>query len=251
MRLLDLTLPTPAQNLALDEALLEQAEQRGDAYQVLRLWEPLRPMVVLGRSSRPEAEVHLEVCRDLGIPVLRRPSGGTAIVTGPGCLMYALVLYRNAHPALRMVEQAHRFVLDRLANAFRPLVSSVCRRGISDLAMGETKFSGNSLRCKRQYLLYHGTILYDFPLELIDRCLAVPERQPEYRRGRPHLSFLGNLPLSAGEIRSILISAWSANEPYPDWPQGLTAQLAREKYTRPEWNASHFTEAMRPDLAEP
>ena len=47
-------------------------------------------MVVVGRSSRLDEEVHLDACRAAGVPVLRRPSGGAAIVSGPGCLMYAL-----------------------------------------------------------------------------------------------------------------------------------------------------------------
>ncbi len=37
---------------------------------------------------------------ELGIPVLRRASGGAAIVIGPGCLMYALVLSYELRPSL-------------------------------------------------------------------------------------------------------------------------------------------------------
>ena len=48
MKLLDLTLDSPAENLALDEALLEQAEADGPQ-EVLRLWEPESPLVVMGR----------------------------------------------------------------------------------------------------------------------------------------------------------------------------------------------------------
>ena len=82
----------PAENLALDEALLLTAEEEKRQQEVLRLWEPRQPFVVLGSSSRIAAEVRLDGCRDRGIPVLRRTSGGAAIVAGPGCLMYALVL---------------------------------------------------------------------------------------------------------------------------------------------------------------
>jgi len=49
MRYLDLTLPTPAENLALDEALLEEAERAGRATETLRVWEPREPIVVVGR----------------------------------------------------------------------------------------------------------------------------------------------------------------------------------------------------------
>src|SRR5690348_7731166 len=109
---LKLTLDTPAENLAIDEALLDAAaagELPGD---VLRLWEPARPFAVLGRSSRRE-EVHAAACEADGIPILRRCSGGASVVAGPGCLMYGLVLDRWRHGITGGVDQAHRFVLNR------------------------------------------------------------------------------------------------------------------------------------------
>jgi lipoate-protein ligase A len=236
MRYLDLTLPTAAENLALDEALLEEAERAGCPLETLRVWEPAEPMVVVGRSSRIDVEVHRDECGRRGIPILRRSSGGAAIVTGPGCLMYALVLSYQRRPELRLVDHAHRFVLGRVASALRPLVPNVTCRGTSDLAVGDLKFSGNSVRCKRDHFLYHGTILYDFPLDLIDQCLAMPSRQPDYRGGRAHQGFVTNLPLPPGTVRAALIAAWDATQPCTEWPRAATHRLAAEKYNSPEWN---------------
>ena len=234
--MLDLTLPEGAENLALDEALLLQAEEDQSFVEVLRLWEPRRPMVVLGRSSKIAGEVHVAACRELEIPVLRRTSGGATIITGPGCLMYTLVLSRIERPALRSATAAHRFVLETTAAALAPLVPGLRCRGTSDLAVGELKFSGNSIRMKRDHLLYHGTLLYDFPLELIERCLRMPPRTPDYRRRRSHGAFVTNLPLAALEIRSLLIAAWDAVEPLGRWPRERTARLVDERYARREWN---------------
>ncbi len=236
MRYLDLTLPGAAENLALDEALLQQAESGGRRGEMLRLWEGARPMVVLGRSSKIEDEVHVDACRELEIPILRRISGGATVLAGPGCLMYALVLSCRLRPALSAAQSAHRFVLGTLASALQPLAPGVQCRGISDLAVGELKFSGNSLRVKRDHLLYHGTLLYDFPLELIGRCLKTPPRQPEYRNRRSHGKFLTNLPAERGAICRALAAAWDAERPLADWPRQVTARLAAEKYGRPEWN---------------
>jgi lipoate-protein ligase A len=83
MQRLELTLDTPAENIALDEALLDEAEARGPEAEYLRVWESRAPLVVLGRSSKAE-EVNLAACRERGMPVLRRSSGGAAIVAGPG-----------------------------------------------------------------------------------------------------------------------------------------------------------------------
>ena len=236
MLLLDLTLPTAAANLALDEALLEQAETSGQPQECLRLWEPAGPLLVVGRSSLVEQEVDEGACRQRNVPVLRRASGGAAIVAAPGCLMYAVVLSLELRPQLRSIDEAHRFVLGQLVEGIRPLAPGVERRGTSDLAIGDRKFSGNSLRVKREHLLYHGTLLYDFPLELIAACLRTPPRQPEYRAGRAHLDFVANLPVDPAALRRAIVAGWAADEPLVDWPRQLTERLVAEKYATREWN---------------
>jgi len=240
MKLLDLTLETPAENLALDEALLDDAEGAAASAgsEVLRFWEPQQMFVVAGSSSRLTDEVNLEVCRAHGIPVLRRASGGATIVTGPGCLMYAVVLAYRDRSHLRDIGEAHGFVLGAIAKALCRNVPGVCRAGISDLVLGEPqlKFSGNSLRCKRNHFLYHGTILYNFPIDEIAGLLKMPPRQPQYRQARSHREFLMNLPLDRTTIRQALIDAFDGHERRADWPRDRTARMAASKYSRSEWN---------------
>ena len=109
-------------------------------------------------------------------------------------------------------------------------------RGTSDLALAGRKFSGNSARLRRNHLLYHGTLLYDFPLDLVDRCLAMPPRMPAYREGRPHEGFLVNLPVPAETIRKALGDAFAADDLCDSWPKHRTADLVAEKYSLPEWH---------------
>ena len=225
-----------AENLALDEALLEEAENTLQPEETLRLWEARQFAVVVGRSSRLAAEVRGDVCRELDVPVLRRISGGAAVVVGPGCLMYTVVLSLRLRPQLRHIDQAHAQVLGTIAAALRPSVAGLTLRGICDLAIGERKVSGNSVRSRREHLLYHGTLLYDLPLEMIDRCLSMPPRVPDYRQARPHAGFVANLPLDVVGLRAALRTAWAAAEPCLDWPQAATQRLVAEKYSRPEWN---------------
>jgi lipoate-protein ligase A len=239
MRLLDLTLSTPQENLALDEALLDAAEEANEPAEVLRFWEADRPMVVLGRSSKAAEEANLEACRADGVPVLRRCSGGAAIVAGPGCLMYAVALSYELHPELRALDLAHRFVLSRLREALLPLVAGVQLCGTSDLAMGEHKFSGNSLRCKRNHLLYHGTLLYDFELSLLGKYLGTAPRQPAYRKERTHRQFVQNIGLSAAEMKQAIGDAFSVSQPLTDWPQEMVRELVRERYSADSWNLRH------------
>lgn len=236
MNLLDLTLADAASNLALDEALLEEASSAHQPTEYLRFWESPEPLVVLGRSSRAEEEVDLAECRRQAIPVMRRSSGGAAVVCGPGCLMYAVVLSHELRPELRLIDQAHRFVLERLTRGLQPSCPGIGAEGTSDLAVAGRKVSGNSMRMHRRHLLYHGTLLYDFPLELIGRCLKTAPRQPDYRRGRAHGEFVANLPATADQLRAGLRQVWNPQAAQSQWPQERTEQLAESRYRQASWN---------------
>jgi lipoate---protein ligase len=236
MKLLDLILLAPAENLALDEALLEAAEAGEMDDDVLRLWEFPAPAVVVGRSSRVTEEVHLEAARTCGIPVLRRASGGAAIVAGPGCLMYSIVLKYEGREHLRLLDEVHRHVLGKVLSALAPLVPGAEHVGTSDLAVAGRKFSGNSLRCKRDHLLYHGTLLYNFDLTLIERLLKMPPRKPAYRADRGHDAFVTNLALPSATLRQSLAAAFNADQSLSAWPEERTRHLTDTRYSQDPWN---------------
>lgn len=232
MHLLDLTLPLPAENLALDEALLSTSEAGEIAGGTLRLWEPDEHFVVLGRSSDSAVEVNLAACRAKKIPVLRRASGGGTILTGPGCLMYAVILSYDEHPETKSISHAHQFVLNRIAAGLAPFVPGITLAGTSDLAFHSTsglqKFSGNALRAKRTHFLYHGTLLYNFDLELVATVLAQQTREPQYRAARTHREFIANLPLNREQIIAALVNTWNAKKPLTTWPQEHVRELTKE-----------------------
>ena len=58
---IDLTLENPLANIALDEAMLEVAEASTEHPEMLRLWQPATPLVVIGRSSPWRTEVELSL----------------------------------------------------------------------------------------------------------------------------------------------------------------------------------------------
>ncbi len=243
MKALQLTLEDSAGNIAIDEALIEQAEQLGkqsknsdeQAPEVLRLWEPQETIVVLGRSSPIEREVNLDYCRSNNVDIVRRCSGGATVVTGPGCLMYAVLLDYRKREHLRMLENAHHFVMEQTRLAIAKVGINVAMQGTSDLTLGDRKFSGNSLRCKKDWMVYHGTILCDFDTATISKCLGTPVRQPEYRLGRTHDEFLTTLPCSTDALRPALLEQWNADVELEQWPQELTRKLVEDKYSRQEW----------------
>lgn len=236
MKLLELTLDTPEANLALDEALLETADEAHEPREVFRIWESPRPLVVLGRASRVAEEVDQANCQAHGVPVLRRCSGGASVVVGPGCLMYAMVLSYRLRPELQQISAAHCFALKLLGDRLRRIVPQIQCQGTSDLTLRGKKFSGNSLRVRRTHLLYHGTVLYDFPLGLVSTCLLSPSRQPEYRQGRLHDEFLVNLPAGRWELCQMLVEGVETAGSLTDWPRLRTEELVEARYRQAAWN---------------
>src|SRR5262245_13599934 len=120
MKYLDFTWPTAAENLACDEALLDQCEQDG-AREVLRVWETDAHYVVLGYANRAALEVNVAACRKRGVPILRRCSGGGCVLQGPGCLNYSLVL-KNSGSSLASVTETNCFIMKRHATGLTSLL---------------------------------------------------------------------------------------------------------------------------------
>jgi len=234
MRFLSVTLPTIAENLALDEALLLEAEA-GDGGEVLRVWEWPSPAVVLGSGCRLAEDVDEEACRADGVPIQRRSSGGGTVLLGPGCLVYSLVLAYERSPALREIPFSYIYILERMCAALGDLSPGMAQAGTSDLAAGGRKFSGNSQQRKRTHLLHHGTILYGFDVKQVGRYLKAPVRQPEYRGRRGHEEFMGNLAGDAGEIDRRLRAAWGTCEERKAWPVALVECLLADKYEGEAW----------------
>jgi lipoate-protein ligase A len=235
IKYLDLTLPSPEENLALDEALLDACDVGGD--EVLRFWESPRPFVVVGFGRKVAEDVDAEACRAEGIPILRRCSGGGTVVQGPGCLNYALVLRLERDPELRTVSGTNHWIMERNRIALTQLTGLDVRvEGHTDLAVAGRKFSGNAQRRKRHALLFHGTLLLDLQVEQVERWLRLPPLQPEYRQSRNHRSFLRKLALPADAVKAAFRKSWHAHEQRDAIPSAGVNALVDSKYSRPEWN---------------
>jgi lipoate-protein ligase A len=83
------------------------------------------------------------------------------------------------------------------------------------------------------------SILYDFPIAMVERYLKLPKRQPEYRAGRPHEGFLMNLTLPRPALLIALRAAWHAADPmlHADLPGELVNELVATRFGDPKWVA--------------
>lgn len=236
MKYLDLTFDNPATNLACDEALLELYETSVSNDALLRTWEPRNHFIVLGRSNRLSSELKLSDGAHDQVSILRRLSGGGAVMQGPGCLNYSLILNSHAHETKNISETFH-YVLARHCRFIEQLAGIAVRiEGISDLTLRGRKFSGNAQYRKARYVLVHGTFLLNFDISMIAKFLRMPAKQPDYRRQRAHLEFLTNLNLTSAQLRDTLRTSWNASEEFSAVPLDRIDVLVAERYGRPEWS---------------
>jgi lipoate---protein ligase len=245
MKLVDLTLPTPAENLALDEALLDAAEA-GESGEVLRFWESPIHFVVVGYANKIATEVSVAACEAKGIPILRRCSGGGTVVQGPGCLNYAVILRITETGPTRSISTANLYVMERIRAGIQSAIgnrqSAISIQGHTDLAIvtphaprpTPLKFSGNAQRRRKNHLLFHGTLLLNFNLPLISELLHMPSQQPDYREDRTHEKFTINLGLPAEVVKRALTTEWQATTTLTPPPTNSPTVL--EKYHSDEWN---------------
>ena len=240
MLLLDLSLASPAENLALDEALLNECES-GACDEVLRFWQTPSPFVALGYVCKWRDEAHVEECQSRGVPILRRASGGGTVLQAPGVLNYALILRIEIGTPTENLTSTNGFIMERHRAALQSLLQGkISIRGTSDLvfetALDARKFCGNAQRRRQKWLLFHGAFLLDCDLDLLSAVLRPPPRQPDYRAHRTHTDFVTNLHLPPEKIKTALCEIWNADAPRTDWPREAAQTLVAEKYTRDEWN---------------
>ncbi|MBI5473098.1 MAG: lipoate--protein ligase family protein [Ignavibacteriae bacterium] len=235
MKLVDCTFVSPEENLACDEALLELVEDH-DEDEILRFWESEQYFVVLGSSNRIADEVFVDRCAADGIPILRRHSGGGTVLQGPGCLNYALILRIDVSGPTRNITETTRYVMSKHAHVISTLIGEQVEiNGSSDLTLAGRKFSGNAQRRRLNALLFHGTFLLNAHLELIERYLKLPSKQPAYRARRTHGQFVRNVPLRPPLLKQELAGIWNASGKVNQFPYVRMTELIRVKYCLPEW----------------
>lgn len=159
----------------------------------LEFFVPDKTTVVLGSGNDVSTEVNETYCLEAGIPVLKRYGGGGTVVLYPGCVVVSIGAWvRDAFNNSRYFRGLNHAVIQSLAATW-PALSHLDQSGISDIVSRDQKVGGTSLFRSRQYLLYQASILVELDRPLIAKCLKHPTKEPDYRRGRKHESFLTSL----------------------------------------------------------
>jgi lipoate-protein ligase A len=166
-------------NMGLDEALLE-AVSRGESPPVLRFYGWAPPAVSVGYFQGLAEEVDLEACRDRGVDVVRRITGGGAVFHQAE-LTYSLIMPLDHPLAGASIGESYAILCGGIVAGLSLLGVSGEFAPINDILAGGKKISGNAQTRRMGSLLQHGTILLDNDLELMFRLLRIP---PEKNRGK-------------------------------------------------------------------
>ena len=165
----------PWWQMALDEVLLE-AVASGRSPPTLRLYTFSPTSVTIGYFQGLSRSVRLGEAERLGVPVVRRFTGGGAVVHAEdGELTYSIATL--AEGSLRDVEESYRVICGAVVDALRHMGVAAEYSPPNDVVVGGRKVSGNAQARRRGALLQHGTILYRAPRELMERLLVVPREK--------------------------------------------------------------------------
>ncbi|PYP72870.1 MAG: hypothetical protein DMD36_01150 [Gemmatimonadetes bacterium] len=215
-----------AENMAVDEALLDESDRTGGAF--LRLYRFSPPCLSLGRNEPARARYDRAAITRLGITVVRRPTGGRAVWHEHE------VTYAVAAPLAALGEGSVRdssvAIHRRLAAALRSLgvAATLAPRArapglgagacFAALVGGEVVVDGQKVIGSAQVrlgggraFLQHGSILLGGSQDLltaVSRETAV-SRQPQAASGTT-LSAALERPVTFHEVVDAIIAAWDA-----------------------------------------
>jgi lipoate-protein ligase A len=249
-----------ATNMAVDEALLRARIQSSGAPTVRFYgWRPAT--VSLGYAQPLDQTVDRARCDALGIGLVRRPTGGSAILHEPpeGEVTYSVVARQGDFPGAEDVLETYRVLGHGLAAGLGRLGVSASlvprvrgrldpspafcfrRAGAYEIAVGGRKLVGSAQRRQRGCFLQHGSVLLDADPA---RIRAVFPREADATAGLTTLvAVLGRAP-GFDEIVAALAAGLAETLGAPLVPGGLSVDetalvetLVAGKYGTEEWTA--------------
>jgi lipoyl(octanoyl) transferase len=242
-----------AWNMAVDEAIAA-AVGRAAVPPTLRLYGWQAPTVSLGYGQRWDGGLDREACRRLGVGLVRRPTGGRAVLHAAEITYSASVpldgewgrlsvedsfvrLCEGLLAGLRRVGIEAALGTSGAAGAHRP-TACFQLRGLPAIVVGERKLVGSAQRRWERSLLQHGSILLRFDPELHGALFSGWTANTS-----GGITCLADLKpgIPPGAIEEALLDGWADNcgpgrvAPLSPEEQDAAARLVRERYGNPEW----------------
>jgi len=175
-RLLDTGVLTGAQNMALDDVILE-CRSENKTPNTVRFLQFDPPTALVGYHQSIEQEIRVDYCQRHGVDINRRITGGGAILFTPTCLGWEVFADKSApgiNELRRDLERLAGFVCSGAVSALRRLGVKAEFRPKNDIEVNGRKISGTGGTERGNSFMYQGTLLIDFDVDLMLRSLRIP-----------------------------------------------------------------------------
>jgi len=191
----------------LEQLRLEEALLRSDERNWCLINEGTPPAIVMGISGKAEELISPQAA--VGIPVIRRFSGGGCVVVDENTLFVTFICQKEVHPFPPYPEPILRWCA-----GFYSFVPGFHVRE-NDYVIGERKCGGNAQYIRKDRWLQHTCFLWDYRPERMGLLLH-PPKSPQYREGRSHEEFLcclrQYLPSKESFVAGVKKNIYKSNE---------------------------------------
>lgn len=167
---------SPAMNVALDEVLTRAVgrEERGPT---LRFWGWANDAVILGRFQSVRNEVQVENARAHNVDIVRRISGGGAMLVQPeGAITYSLYVPPSFVRDLSFSE-SYAFLDGWIVEGLRSLGIDAWYQPLNDITSSEGKIGGAAQARRFGAVLHHTTMAYDMNVDLLLNVLRIGQEK--------------------------------------------------------------------------
>ncbi len=164
---------SPRMNLALDEVLTARVGD-GRRRPTLRIWEWNESAVVIGSFQSLRNEVDLDGAARHGFDVVRRISGGGAMMMAAGQIITYSLYVPAALVSGMTFADSYAFLDDWALQALRSLGVDATYQPLNDIASPTGKIGGAAQkRLANGGVLHHATLSYDIDGEMMTEVLRI------------------------------------------------------------------------------
>ena len=168
-RLLDTGALDAATNMALEKVLLNSCLS-GSVSNTLHLLE-FHPCALLGYNQSLGDEVDEDFCRENGIEINRRISGGGCIYMDRGTLGWEIIAKKDTPGIPGNLEGMYGKLCGGLISALSSFGIDASYRPLNDVEVGGRKISGAGGTELGDSFIFHGTVLMDFDSDIMTKAL--------------------------------------------------------------------------------
>lgn len=232
-----------AMQMAIDEAILV-TRAKGLIPDTLRFYSWKPACITIGYFQSLEKEINLNKAKEQGIDVVRRYTGGGAVLHDKE-LTYSIVI--SEKKVSKNIEKSYEEICSFIILGLKKLGINAEFKPINDIIVGGKKISGSAQTRKFGFVLQHGTLLIDLDLDKMFSVLKIPDEKIKDKlisNAKERVTSLKNLgiEISAQEMEKILINSFEEkfniklieSELSRDEIK-LATKLFKEKYSSQRW----------------